>query len=132
MREPVTIHARASMTEARKRRIHTRENGVCWFCDGPVEVAGPTVRYDHKLPLELGGSDDDANIFPLHTEPCDRLKTARDVRRITKAKRLQRKLTSPRPTGSIRGRGFGTHPTMKRTVGGRVVARTTPSTGALQ
>lgn len=104
-REPVEATPRRSMTAGRKLRIHTREKGKCWMCGKPVPTYGPEVRYDHRLPLELGGSDDDANVFPLHAEPCDRLKTMADRRRIDKARR-QRAMSAPREPSRLQGRGF--------------------------
>lgn len=100
-REPVEIENRRAMTTARKARIHTLRDGKCWMCGFAVEVSGPTVIYDHRVPLELGGTDDNSNLWPLHRSPCDRIKTAADRKRIDKAKRLQRKLERPLPCGSI-------------------------------
>lgn len=89
------------MTRSRKERIWKSRDGKCWLCTKPVEMLGPNVRYDHRLPLELGGTDADSNVYPIHREPCDRIKTAADRKRIDKAKRLQRKLERPLPCGSI-------------------------------
>lgn len=106
-RPDVEIQDRGSMHPARKARIHKSRNGVCWMCGFAVPLEGPAVVYDHKLPLELGGPDEDWNIWPLHKEPCDRIKTAADRRRIAKAKRIERKRKAPQPTGSIPSRPFG-------------------------
>lgn len=106
-RAMVEIEPRRAMGPGRRRRIHEMREGKCWFCGKPVEVTGPTVRYDHRLPLELGGSDDDANVWPLHREPCDRIKTASDMARIAKAKRRQaRDNGTRRERKPIPSRGF--------------------------
>jgi len=105
-REPVEIENRRAMTPARKARIHAMRDGKCWMCGKPVEVSGPGVVYDHKMPLELGGTDDNSNVWPLHRLPCDKLKTAADRKRIDKAKRLDRKFRAPLPEGSIQSRPF--------------------------
>jgi hypothetical protein len=113
-REPVRPTLRRPVGTARKRRCHTRENGKCWMCGKPVEMTGPTVRYDHKLPLELGGADDDANLYPLHAEPCDRIKTAADRVRIDKARRIRKREDGtrrerrniPQHVNGLQGRGF--------------------------
>jgi hypothetical protein len=108
--EDVELDDRKAMTPARKRRIHKARDGKCWMCGKPVPVDGPEVRYDHRLPLDLGGSDDDANIWPLHRDPCDRLKTAADQQRIWKARkqaakhRLDRE--PPKTRTPLRSRGF--------------------------
>jgi 5-methylcytosine-specific restriction endonuclease McrA len=95
--EPVDLDDRGSMTPARKHRIWLSRDGKCWMCGFEVPETGPGVRYDHKLALELGGADDDANLWPLHREPCDRLKTAADLRRIAKMRR-QEKLRADVPS----------------------------------
>lgn len=109
-REPVIPEDRGAMTPARKRRIWEREKGKCWMCGQAVPESGPDVRYDHKVPLELGGADDDHNLYPLHTKPCDELKTKADRARIDKMRR-QRKLDLAEPrtvsANPIRSRGFG-------------------------
>ena len=109
-RDAVEIDGRSSMTPARKQRIWTAREGKCWMCGQPVPVEGPEVRYDHKLPLELGGSDDDENIWPLHREPCDRIKTAADRQRIDKTRRQRVKLNlseeRPKTSAPLRGGRF--------------------------
>ncbi len=91
IREPVVPDPRKPPTEARKRRVWERENGICWWCDKGVDVTGPRVRYDHKLALDLGGPETDENLFPLHRDPCDLAKTAEDRVLIDKARRLRKK-----------------------------------------
>lgn len=104
-REAVEIAGRGSMHPARKRRIWERVAGKCWMCGLAVPETGEGVRYDHKLPLDLGGSDDDANIYPLHTDPCDKLKTKADRARIDKARR-QGKMKEPKAPSRLKSRGF--------------------------
>lgn len=95
--EPVELDDRKAMTPARRKRIWEARKGVCWMCGKPVPQSGPEVVYDHHLPLDLGGSDDDDNIRPIHREPCDRIKTASDRRRIDKHRRQQKlSLSVPR------------------------------------
>lgn len=80
---------RRPMTPARMRRIWEREGGVCWICTKPVAMRGAAnVTYDHRIPFEICQHDDDQNIFPIHREPCDRLKTAADQTRIAKTKAM--------------------------------------------
>lgn len=90
--EPVVPEDRGSMHDARKRRIWARVKGKCWMCGQAVPESGPDVRYDHKIPIELGGADEDWNIYPLHRQPCDELKTKADRKRIDKMRRQQAKL----------------------------------------
>lgn len=97
---------RAAMTPSRKARIHKLRAGLCMACGFPVEVAGPTVIYDHDIPLELGGADEDHNIGPLHAEPCNKAKTRADQRRIAKAKRQARQGVKKSKGRPLRSRGF--------------------------
>lgn len=80
---------RGAMTPARMKRIWEREGGICWFCTKPVpQRGGDVVRYDHRIPIEILGHDGDENIYPLHREPCDRLKTLADQAKIAKTRRM--------------------------------------------
>jgi len=108
--EPVIPENRRAMTPARKARIWKSRKGICWMCNFPVPETGPEVRYDHKLAIDLGGSDDDENLWPLHREPCDRIKTASDRQKIDKRRRQSKlRLDVPREVSAtpIRSRGFG-------------------------
>lgn len=110
-REPVPATKRGSISEARKRRIWEREKGICWMCGKPVEMLGPTVRYDHRIPLELTGTDADENIFPLHREPCDRLKCKADAAKIAKVRRIRKKDNpATRPAPKMKSGGFRPKP----------------------
>lgn len=100
--EPGSSTPRGAISNTRKARIHALRKGKCWMCGQPVAVSGPEVRYDHRLPLELGGSDDDDNLWPLHRAPCDKLKTAADASRIAKAKRQAKKATEPRKASTLK------------------------------
>lgn len=108
-REDVLATPRRAMTEARKRRIWEREKGKCWMCGKVTEMLGPSVRYDHRIPIELSGSEDDSNVFPLHREPCDRIKTKADANKIAKMRRLRKKENpETRKPSTLRGRPFQT------------------------
>ena len=93
---PALQTRRRSMTPARRRRIFEARDGICIFCEKPIE--GP-YEIDHLLPLALGGADDDGgNTVPMHPE-CHRIKTfgrprhrdGGDAKRIAKIRRMRRK-----------------------------------------
>lgn len=69
---------------------------------------GDLVRYDHRIPFEVCQHDDDENIYPIHREPCDRIKTARDQADIAKARRRRKNHegTATPTKNPIRSRGF--------------------------
>lgn len=110
-RGPSLTSARKSMTPARMQRIWEREKGICWFCTKPVPMrGGDVVRYDHRIPVEISQDDSDDGIYPIHREPCDRLKTAADQAKIAKTRRMsgekgqqaRRQKNGPQ----LKGRGF--------------------------
>lgn len=103
-RTPVEATPRRAMTPARKRRIWEANGGRCYQCSTPVPVDGPGVTYDHRIPLGLGGAEDDDNPRPACGE-CDAAKTPRDISQIAKAKR-QAKMATKKPKGRLKGRGF--------------------------
>ena len=102
----VVLHKRRAMTPARKARIWEARKGICYHCGKVTEVTGPTVRYDHKRPLGLLGTDHNENIWPVHVE-CDRPKTAEDISLIAGAKRMSRCVGPREPSKRpIQSRGF--------------------------
>ena len=74
----------------------------------------------------MSGIDDDLNIGPIHSAPCNKVKTAADARARAKVKRLLRKTKKPpdatqQPKRQIRSRGFDK--TVRKLFDGRVVRR---------
>lgn len=100
---------RRPMTPARMKRIWERERGLCGECGQPVPMRGAhLVRYDHRIPFEICLHDDDANIFPIHRDPCDLAKTKRDQGDIARARRRRLAAQGEKtPTRNpIKSRGF--------------------------
>lgn len=83
-RELVSATPRAQMTKARRLRIYLACNGRC-ECGSKVPMAGTTI--DHRIPLFMGGADDDANLRFI-CQPCDKLKTAGDHTNAAKVRRI--------------------------------------------
>jgi 5-methylcytosine-specific restriction protein A len=69
--------------------VFEREHGVCHICELPVTV-GQRWEIEHRIPLALGGLDDEANMFPAHAT-CHKPKSAEDVANIARAKRRKAK-----------------------------------------
>jgi hypothetical protein len=103
---PVEIAPR-KMTPARRARIFAAAQGLCGVCGWKIMPDTPWIA-DHRIPLEISGDDSDDNLQPIHADPCNKTKTARDQADIAKAKRLQAKHTgqAPPPTQKIKSRGF--------------------------
>lgn len=83
--EEVQATRRRSMTKRRKAIIHAFHDGKCWKCD--AYVASDIAEYDHRIPVWMGGEDDDGpNAAPLHPW-CHTEKTAKDATDRAKVKR---------------------------------------------
>jgi 5-methylcytosine-specific restriction endonuclease McrA len=116
----VTVEAtpRKAMTKARRLRLYLACNGRC-VCGVKVPMAGTVI--DHRIPLWMGGADDDANLRFL-CPACDKPKTAKDKGDIGKVKRLiAREDGTRRPRKAIQSKGFDK--TKTRRFDGSVVTR---------
>lgn len=112
---------RRSISTKARVGIFQRHGGVCDICHGKIAV-GELWEVSHRIPLELGGADDESNWFPAH-KTCHRKLTAEtDIPQIAKAKRLEAK-----HIGAFRksGRGFQTNKNaaFKQRMDGSVVRR---------
>lgn len=117
-REPVQPTTRGPMTKARRLRIYLACNGRC-ECGAKVPMAGTVI--DHRLPLWLGGADDDANLRFI-CRACDAPKTAKDATDRAKVKRiLAREEGTRRPRKAIQSVGFSK--TLKKRFDGTVVTK---------
>ena len=77
-----------------REAVLQRQDGLCAACE--ARIFG---RYDidHIRALELGGTNDLSNLVALHPE-CHRPKTARDVKAISKCRRIEdREVNGPKP-----------------------------------
>lgn len=98
---------RRSMTQARKRRIWDRENGLCGRCKLPVPMTGAEVEYDHYSQIAISCDDTDENVFPLHVD-CHKAKTASDATVRAKVERIRLKNIGEFPASPtpLRSGGF--------------------------
>lgn len=121
LREPVVIPPRKPPTKAEKVAAWNASGGLCWWCGKPVPPEGPGVEWDHDIPREISADDSAGNLRPLHSK-CHDAKTfgaGGDISTIAKTKR-QARLAGAK----VRKRsGLSKHPTLKRTLDGRVVPR---------
>lgn len=99
----MTTRRRFSARALRNRLAEFADSCAC--CGMPITPASG-LDWDHRVPLELGGEDEIDNLQPL-CRRCHVSKTAEDVGRIAKARR-------------VRDRHLGIKPTYKRKLpGGR-------------
>jgi hypothetical protein len=88
---------RRKISAGRRECIALASDRRCYICgatNGPFDI-------EHPIPLALGGSDRDEDLRLVCAlsgpNPCHRDKTAADLGRIAKAKRLERKHRGERP-----------------------------------
>lgn len=115
--EPVELSERRYMSTGEKQARWHAVHGICRWC---AKVVAPfsDVIWDHRIALALGGTNDLANMEPLHVE-CSKQKTALDLKAIAKAKRLSKPKTPAKRT--IPTSPFQT--TLSRGLDGRVRKR---------
>lgn len=100
---------RKSFSAKDRARIFAAHNGVCGL-SGVKIGAGDAWHIEHRVPVALGGSNDDENLYPALVEP-HAAKTKVDVARIAKSKRQggekgQWARRQARGSGLIQSRGF--------------------------
>ena len=102
-REVVEATKRKAMSAGRRLRILRQWKSHCVGCN--KNLLGVAFEVDHFIPVELGGDDEDYNMRPLCI-PCHKRKTKADIKAISKARRIRRKLEKPLEPGSIASRPF--------------------------
>lgn len=86
-REPVLIHKRKKFSAKDRARIFAAHDSICGISGVKI---GPKDAWEieHRIPLALGGTNDDENLYPALVEP-HKGKTKLDVKAIAKCKRLE-------------------------------------------
>lgn len=86
-----------------KAAVAERQAGIC---DCGLVLLG-TAELDHIVPLALGGDNDAANLRWRHRH-CHKAKTARDIKMISKADRIRKRLEGKQRAFKkrIKSRGF--------------------------
>lgn len=77
---------RSHMSRTRAAKIFLSRNGVCWNCR--QQIRGEKWTVEHPDALALAGSDDDADLWPIHLTKCRKEKDALDAAAIAKRNRL--------------------------------------------
>lgn len=98
---------RSKMTKARAAKIFLARNGVCWNCRHQIRD-GEKWTVEHPDALALGGSDNDADLWPIHATKCVKEKNAKDAAAIAKRNRIvtagyARPSLQPAPSGKGEG-----------------------------
>lgn len=107
----------AKIPDRVKVRIWTREGGRCSLTGRKI-MPGEPFDYEHRIALCNGGRHAESNIVLVLRGKVHQAKTAADLALRAKTDRQAKKhLGITRPKGSL------SHPTLKRTMSGWVVAR---------
>ena len=110
---PPVIPAKRKMSAARRQRLLERDDWMCCVKGCPKFYGWP-LELDHRLPIELGGTDDDDNLTAI-CQVHHQQKTRDDIARIAKARRLRAKNADPetRALAKPKGRKMQSRPFQK-------------------
>jgi 5-methylcytosine-specific restriction protein A len=112
---------RMRRTAEHREAICVARGWICHICELPIDPVRQRHELDHIIPLANGGTDDDDNLWPAHAA-CHLKKTADDVAKIAKGKRMRARHLGTKPPsphivpGSRRSK-------WKKKVSGEVVLR---------
>ncbi|WP_417261658.1 HNH endonuclease [Celeribacter sp.] len=93
---------RIFLTDAQRRGVLFDQKGLCADCGRTINLAkGDAFEIDHEIPVALGGSNQWRNAETRNMRalcvPCHRAKTTRDIKAISKAKRVAAKFRGEHP-----------------------------------
>ncbi len=121
-RQPAEFEPRKPLTRREYLQLCIDQNGRCGCgCGFKLDPMREGVIDEHLTPLGITGKNELAN-RALYRKPCAAAKTTKDRKRIAKGNR-QAKMDDAREPSRLQGRKLGRHPTLKRTMGGKVVPR---------
>ncbi|MCB5176422.1 HNH endonuclease [Microvirga sp. SM9] len=112
--------SRRRLTPHRRLQVWERTAGVCVICHQRINGVRERWIAEHFRALELGGTDELANLGPAH-ERCARSKTQDDHRRAARAKR--QKIRHLGAHAAKRPLPFGRNSAWKRTLSGQIIPR---------
>ena len=92
------------MSRARRVKIFLQRNGICCLCGVQIRQ-GESWFIEHPEALDLGGSDNDEELWPAHVR-CKPKKDAEDAAKIASRNTIIDKGCADKPH---KGRGFQTN-----------------------
>jgi len=90
------LTTRRHRSASERDRIFEMRDGVCHCCGGEIDRRREAWQIDHRVPLGLGGEDDDQNLELAHVK-CHARKTVDDLGIIAKAKRVRNRFLGNTP-----------------------------------
>ena len=123
-REPVAIEPRRPLTRRETIELAVRQGGRCGCgCGDKLDALREGVTDEHRIPLEMGGTNDLSN-RELWRTPCAKRKTAKaDQPAIAKVKRIEKREAGEKKPSRIKSRGFSDQ---KRTIPSRPFQKRQP------
>jgi len=95
----LTPTPRRPMNKSRRTKIFLSRGGVCWRCRVQIRAHAEDWFIEHPECLELGGSDNDADLWPAHVK-CKPEKDAEDAAKIAERNSSIDKHCADRPRRS--------------------------------
>lgn len=108
MVEYVAHTPRSKMTKARAVRIFLARNGICVTCGQQIRP-GDAWFIEHPESLALGGSDNEADLWPAHRK-CKAEKDAADAAEKARRDRIVASGWTDKPKTKWASRGFPARP----------------------
>lgn len=106
---------RRRLTDLQRLAVFEKARGRCSLCKLKIQV-GQKWEVEHRIPLAMGGADDETNMAPAH-KACHSTKSKTDAGNLAKVTRIRAK-----HLGAQKPSSWG-HPNLKRKVNGQVVER---------
>jgi 5-methylcytosine-specific restriction protein A len=78
---------RRTLSASKRLAIFLKAEGCCHICKQKIHP-GQLWEVEHPIPIAMGGADDETNMAPAHVK-CHASKTADDLGKVAKCKRLQ-------------------------------------------
>lgn len=109
MTRDVSTTARQKLSPTKRLKLFERHKGRCFLCKQEIAPSEGFV-VEHLIPLSLGGTNDEANLAPVHKKCADAKTHGKDgdLAKAAKAKRTKMKALGIKKEDvpKIQSRGF--------------------------
>ncbi len=82
--------ARRPLSPMRKLRLFEAAGGICHICGLPIKGVSEPWEVEHRIPIAMGGADDETNMSPAHVA-CHAVKSKTDAGNLAKVRRVKAK-----------------------------------------
>ncbi len=109
---------RRSLSPMKRLAVFEAAKGLCHLCGLRIQV-GERWEVEHRIPIAMGGADNETNMSPAHVK-CHAIKSKADATNLAKVNRVRAKHRGAWKRGSFAG---GWQSKWKRKVSGETVLR---------